>query len=322
MNQWKLFIPALPAALALVGCEVVMQWDGWAFWRQYYDHTIGPVLSVLLGCLAAWFWFRQGAAVLWTPKWWGWLVLGTLASSLLLIGPIYQVAKPLLAAQQAEAVRPQRLEIAEKNLSKKQTELDYYLQMAASGRIGWQGHIDQARANLAELELKHDVLLVPVTTEFNQVVVLAATGLAVILFQVAAALLAGQVSAVLGQAVSAETPKTFHPKRPETFHPKHPAPETKHPTETPQIMRQKTPETENDVLVKRLQNIIKISMAESKMSLRQWCEREGLQPATISMLGNHFRLKNEKKETISAPKLAALAGRYLLETVDSAEAKG
>jgi len=173
---------ALPL-LVLAGCEVLVQWHGWPFWASHFDPLAGPGLSVVMGILAAAFWWMAAApGSIWKRLAPGALALA--ATAVLLAGPLYEVGAPLLAENQAAETRARQIERME-------TQLAAYRENSAT-RSGWLPAMQRAQAELAALEA--EAAAAPLGWQTWAVVILQ--GLALLILQTGAAFMAGWASRI------------------------------------------------------------------------------------------------------------------------------
>lgn len=140
---------ALVPALLIAGGVGLIQYHSISFWSDHVSHQIGWAWSLSIEAAGLWLWYRPGL-----PS----RLLGLIASVLLLAGPLYQIASPVLssrAAAQASAQAAQRL----------RTELAQDAQLVrtyaqnSQHRLGWlpaiqslQKGMNGVRARLNTLE--------------------------------------------------------------------------------------------------------------------------------------------------------------------------
>lgn len=131
------------AVCVWLAAEIVLQVHGLRFWAEH-GGWCGWIWSVALGIVAVWFWLHRSSVVRWT--------FGIVASLLLLLGPLWQVGSPLVAAietrqaqQGSVALRLELLRNAETDLS---ATLATYL-ANSTARSGWAPELARVRAELA-----------------------------------------------------------------------------------------------------------------------------------------------------------------------------
>lgn len=250
----------------LAGAIGILQVHGIRFWCSQVG-PLGWAWSVLLEAVALWLW--------WTPKWTK-RALGLLASLLLLVGPLYEVASPLLvdgaqARAQAEVVADLRNQIHELD-----TAQAAFLANSRS-RLGWAGRIDATTARLAQLrtQLRSDLVHSPDARPWQRDAVIALECIALVLYQVTAvfaitALSKGQTSP--SAVVAREHPSEDRSMRQMTS----PAP-------LEQERRADIPEpavTELSDLVRS----VDAAIADSGQSVRAWTANHGIDRRELSRL--------------------------------------
>lgn len=318
--------------LVLVACEVAVQWHGWDFWNRHFDPTVGWVVSVMLGVLAASFWWQAAGPIGWFKRGiYGALALA--ATAVLLTGPFLEVTLPLQTALRQSLVLDERIDRLE-------TQLETYHQNSQN-RAGWLDEIQATKASMEDLEAKR--LNTPAWWQSSPAILLQA--LALLILQMGAAVMAGWASRIWGaDETGTETPETesetkagavsveSHPAEtsptPETtrddekvFQPINcpetaPSTETLEPAEMKSGTEMKQPTEMNhphldDFTIRRLQQTLSSKIKIAGISARKWCDSNQVNPRDLSFLANHFKRVEEGKETISTPKLHDLAGRFL-----------
>jgi len=140
----KTKITATLPLITWLTCETILQIHGIRFWIEY-GGWCGWIWSVALGVACIWFWMSEDENVR--------RYLGTIASLMLLAGPLYQVGSPIVAqieqrhAQQngktlqLETLRQTENALAETLRTYQRNSLD---------RSGWAIYIDKASDQLAQ----------------------------------------------------------------------------------------------------------------------------------------------------------------------------
>lgn len=150
---------------------VLLQWHSIPFWRGVIGPVAGVAASLGLELVSLWRWWvpPRGApgraplpGGLRLPRF---RLLGLLAVSLLLAGPLYQVGSPLAAEalrlSTRERVHRSRLEDVSRELARAGRSLDRYERMAVAGAYGprFAGKITDAERDLAAARrLKRELL--------------------------------------------------------------------------------------------------------------------------------------------------------------------
>ena len=134
----RYFAPTL-----LVGSILLLQYHSIEFWTEH----VGPLgwgWSVLLEAGALYLWYRRSL---------GLRVIGLFVSAMLLAGPLYTVAEPLLDRNHSElqtaAQREQRAGVLREEIAVLERQLNTFLENSKD-RIGWAGRIDDARSQISE----------------------------------------------------------------------------------------------------------------------------------------------------------------------------
>lgn len=144
----KTLIAITPAAI-LALCVGLLQWHSLRFWGEAIGPT-GYPWSVALEMVSLWGWVMvagRRAAV-------RWITVATLATALLLAGPLYRLADPIVQAwsssASAEHAAAVELRSIEQAIAETQAGLTSYRDIAKT-RIGWQGKIDEMESTLKAL---------------------------------------------------------------------------------------------------------------------------------------------------------------------------
>jgi len=141
----------LPIIL-IAGGTGIIQWHSIAFWSVNVDQQIGWAWSLMIESAGLWLWYQPNI---------GSRALGLLASLLLLAGPLYQIATPVLDshahAKAMEAARVQSVQAVHAQLAQDAQLMHTYAQNSQK-RTGWlpaiqgiQKRMDDARKKLATL---------------------------------------------------------------------------------------------------------------------------------------------------------------------------
>ena len=166
------FERAIPMTL-VVGCIGLLQWHSIEFWSNQVDSSTGWAWSILLEAVGMWLWYRKGR----TSQ-----CLAVVASGLLLVGPLYVVAEPVVdalqtaresreLARQAEAARiqdaqkrsaalkaakaererarAQAIPVLEREIQTLENQLQVFLQNSTD-RSGWLPAIEKTQAELSQ----------------------------------------------------------------------------------------------------------------------------------------------------------------------------
>ena len=177
----RLSAAGAPAAL-LAGGVALLQWHSIRFWSAQVGAT-GWAWSVLLEGVALWLWYRGRLAM---------RLLGLIASTLLLAGPLYQVGMPLAqelgAANEAGAARARTVTLLEGRVASLKQQLSTYLDNSRS-RSGWLPAIARTEHELKEAETELRALYTARRESVPQLgnvrhAVIAMQAVALLLFQV------------------------------------------------------------------------------------------------------------------------------------------
>lgn len=334
---------ALPIPV-LLAAEVLLQWHGFGFWASHFDPLAGPGLSLTLAVLAASWW----AVAAWSRRWaakLGYGFLALVASLVLLAGPLYQVTAPLVRAHAEAEALPGRLASLDAAIEARRAELDKYLTITASGRYGWHGRIDDARATLATLEARRAALAesAPESVSGQRLAAAGLQAVALILLQVGAASMAAlagrRLRAVRESAVASESVESASDIRAEA-----PAEMVETAVEmvvetaietAGQIEMGETAEVEtadaemkrpletafqpraadfiiDEMAIRRAQRIAERRIQEAG-SAKRLCDREGLNPRDLSFFRSHFDRVKNGQPTVSTVKLQELTRHFIVE---------
>jgi hypothetical protein len=74
--------------LVLTASVLLLQYHAWDFWRTYTSYAVGPYWAITLEVYSFFFWFDKSKNVRYG--------LGIITTLLLMLGPLYMVAKPVL----------------------------------------------------------------------------------------------------------------------------------------------------------------------------------------------------------------------------------
>lgn len=177
-------------ALVLLGAVTLLQWHGWKFWSTYVGPS-GWAWSLLLELAALWLWVDHRRTR---------HLLAFVTSLLLLAGPMYSIAEPLLdaarAGRHAQATRAVEIEALQDQVQSAEHALAIALRNSEK-RAGWAATIQQSQATL---ERARDALQARLARHESP----AWQSAAVIVMQ-ASALLIFQVGSVLAVRALAES---------------------------------------------------------------------------------------------------------------------
>ncbi len=186
---------AFPLIL-LAGCIGLLQYHGIQFWTERVDPATGWAWSLLLEAAALWLWYSRRRG-LW--------VLGLVATSLTLAGPLHHVASPLFrdmaAADTVASAAPASVATLEAAIATDEEALRGFL-AAAEKRSGWQSSIERTQAALdakrtdlrkllAQQQQAHQVAALA----WQQEAIITMQAVALVLFQLVAVLATRTLSA-------------------------------------------------------------------------------------------------------------------------------
>lgn len=172
------------SSVILVGAVGLLQAHGIEFWSTHVGQY-GIAWSVMLELVALWFWFRKSTYT---------RTLGLLASTLLLLGPLYQIGIPILNklddGWQSDLASNKSAVVLKSKIDQLENQLDTYL-VNSKQRSGWLPAIESTESKLLDsrAELASLIRVTPVITtqtEVQGLVIVVMEAIGLILFQLAA----------------------------------------------------------------------------------------------------------------------------------------
>jgi hypothetical protein len=166
----------ITAALLLIGGIGLLQYHAILFWTAVVDPATGWAWSLLLEGAALWCWSHHRAAIRWG--------LGAVATVLVLAGPLYQVAEPLVAERAGVEQSAEQRAVLAAEIAGLERALATYLDNSQS-RVGWAGRIDDTQAQLtaARAELRGLTASEPLRIEWQRQAIILMQAVALVLFQ-------------------------------------------------------------------------------------------------------------------------------------------
>jgi transcriptional regulator with GAF, ATPase, and Fis domain len=129
--------------LLIVAGTIVLQYHSIRFWSEHVDPVIGWLWSIVIEGAGLWMWYRRDLAG---------RVLGLVASVLLLAGPLYQIAVPVIQknafAVAENTAREQRVSILRAQIAH-DAQLLLTFTSNSTKRTGWLEAIERTDARLA-----------------------------------------------------------------------------------------------------------------------------------------------------------------------------
>lgn len=179
----------LTAAL-LLGCIGILQYHAIQFWLAHTG-AMGAAWSLLLEGAALWLWSDTRPAR---------RALGALVTVLMLCGPLYQVAAPLIDEAQRTGntaiARTERIAAIQGEIHTLDRALATYLANSQT-RQGWVGRIDHTQARIEQLRTEQASLtaaaIEPARMPWQRAAVIGMQALAIVIFQLVAVLCIGEL---------------------------------------------------------------------------------------------------------------------------------
>lgn len=283
-------LPILALGIILLQYHSIQLWQGWTGWWS------GLGWSVLLELISLWMWFLAGS---WGEQR-GWLrrlalyFLAGVTSTILLVGPLYQVSRPIIA--EVNAAHASRQQIIELNAEIDQIRngLAVYRQNSLV-RLGWQRKIDEAEANLANARHRlRSLQLKDAGLPWLRWGPLLLQGLSLVLFQIANILAISHI-AINVSTTGTETENAWKAAGNGNGREGHAT----------------GPRGSPDSLVRALQNTLKTRLETGGMSQAEFCRRHSLNPRDVSLLFHYFQNKSDGKRNVSMQFLESLQSRFL-----------
>jgi hypothetical protein len=198
--------PAVIAAvLVWLSAELVLQVHGLRFWAEHGGWQ-GWMWSLAIGVVSVWFWLHRSSVVRW--------VFGTLASLLLLLGPLWQVGSPLVAAIEAREAQQGAVTLRCQLLRNTETELTATLRTYlhnSEARSGWAPELSRVRGELAATRAELSALASTppaVRLAWLSAAVIVLQMVALIVLQVAAVIALNAIRAALALPLSHRSPSS------------------------------------------------------------------------------------------------------------------
>lgn len=148
MMKTKVVGTKLLAVVTLVGSIGLLQYHSIQFWSNNIDQTTGVAWSVILEFAVLWLWSIRNVAT---------RMLGVIGSLVLLAGPVYQVASPLLTGlddgRQVDEMKVRVVPMLQSEIVGLEGQLKTYLANSEE-RAGWLPIIQQTQSQLDEKRTK------------------------------------------------------------------------------------------------------------------------------------------------------------------------
>lgn len=166
----------ITAVLLLLGGIGLLQYHAIMFWTDVVDPLTGWAWSILLEGAALWCWSHHNAAIRW--------VLGAIATLLVLTGPLYHVAAPLVAEGLGMEQNAVQRQILTAEIASLEQDKETFLANSEK-RVGWASRIDSVQAKLdsARAELRNLTASEPQRLEWQRQAIILMQAIALVLFQ-------------------------------------------------------------------------------------------------------------------------------------------
>lgn len=121
--------------LIILSATILMQIHSIAFWTEYTNPYVGWAWSLTLEAAALWLWYHSGVV---------YKFFAILASSLLLLGPLYQLSAPVFVTQDSDIKTQLLITNQKQEIQQLELSLQQFLNNSDK-RIGWAKRIDRTQ---------------------------------------------------------------------------------------------------------------------------------------------------------------------------------
>ncbi len=276
--------------LMLILSISLIQWHSIQFWMHATD-DIGWLWSITIEAAGIWLWWQR------------YTLLACLASFILITGPLFGLAFPMIdTASLLKAKNQQyssRLAAIKKDIQQLEGSLISY-QLTSQTRIGWAARIDKTQGKLNVANQRFKLLLQDTPTPLNNskivmiITIEVATLLLLILTQVLAI---GKLRTVSKPKIVIETPlETVSNHQPEDSIDSDPSVSI-----NPKCLA--TLNSDIEILAQDLTKRLDQVLHKEKISQAEWARRNDVSAKNVSLLRNYVKRKNLRQELIPKKEL-------------------
>ncbi|MDH5633079.1 MAG: hypothetical protein OEZ10_08785 [Gammaproteobacteria bacterium] len=288
--------------LAILVATLLTQWHGIKFWSGLVGTETGWAWSLALEGAALWLWAHRERR----------RVFAVIASGLLLAGPLFHIAEPLIvAAETAETAsrnRAQSIEITRAEIETLEAALARSLANSAA-RLGWLGDIQASKAELstARARLRDLVSAQAPSVGFWAAARVIMQALALVIVWLVSVMAIIEITKP-SAGVSTQAGNTA-PARPAAAKSAITVSKSARPPEADELV----------ALAELSSRALDALLANKGITQGEWSEQKGLSPKNVSLVKNHAQRKAEGKEVASEATIRRVAAALGVSVVNKPE---